>query len=567
MKRRKVSSKNFIEHIIDEDLEKGFDKKKLKFRFPPEPNGYLHIGHVKAICLNFELGKKYNAPVNLRFDDTNPVKENKIFVEAIKEDISWLQYKWEEEKYASDYFQQLYLWALELIKKGKAYVDNQSTEQIALQKGTPTRPGQNSPFRNQSTDKALSLFIEMKEGKHPEGSMVLRFKGNMSSSNMLMRDPVLYRILKKPHHRTKDKWCIYPMYDWAHGQSDYIEEISHSLCTLEFLPHRELYNEYLNFVYTKGTKPKQREFSRLNLSYTVTSKRKLQKLVENSFVEGWDDPRMPTISGLRRRGYTPTALINFAKAVGVAKRDNVIDASFLEFCAREDLNKKSRRVMVVLDPIKVIITNYPETKNETLLTENNPEDSEAGEREIHFSKELFIERNDFRETANRKFFRLKLGGEVRLKSAYIIKAQSLKKNDKGEIDTVYCTYDPLSLSGSGTEESQRKVKGTLHWVSQKKYVKIKVNQYDRLFTNPNPDSDKEQDFTKHINPYSLITNNAFAEISLKKAERGTIFQFQRQGYFICDKKSTDKIKIFNKTVSLRDTWTKNEARPKNSLHQ
>ncbi len=567
MKRRKVSSKNFIEHIIDEDLEKGFDKKKLKFRFPPEPNGYLHIGHVKAICLNFELGKKYNAPVNLRFDDTNPVKENKIFVEAIKDDISWLQYKWEEEKYASDYFQQLYLWALELIKKGKAYVDNQSTEQIALQKGTPTRPGQNSPSRNQSPDKALSLFIEMKEGKHPEGSMVLRFKGNMSSSNMLMRDPVLYRILKKPHHRTKDKWCIYPMYDWAHGQSDYIEEISHSLCTLEFLPHRELYNEYLNFVYTKGTKPKQREFSRLNLSYTVTSKRKLQKLVENSFVEGWDDPRMPTISGLRRRGYTPTALINFAKAVGVAKRDNVIDASFLEFCAREDLNKKSRRVMVVLDPIKVIITNYPENKNETLLTENNPEDSEAGEREIHFSKELFIERNDFRETANRKFFRLKLGGEVRLKSAYIIKAQSLKKNDKGEIDTVYCTYDPLSLSGSGTEESQRKVKGTLHWVSQKKYVKIKVNQYDRLFTNPNPDSDKEQDFTKHINPHSLITNNAFAEISLKKAERGTIFQFQRQGYFICDKKSTDKIKIFNKTVSLRDTWTKNEARPKNSLHQ
>mgnify|MGYP006244302031 FL=1 len=567
MKRRKVSSKNFIEHIIDEDLEKGFDKKKLKFRFPPEPNGYLHIGHVKAICLNFELGKKYNAPVNLRFDDTNPVKENKIFVEAIKDDISWLQYKWEEEKYASDYFQQLYLWALELIKKGKAYVDNQSTEQIALQKGTPTRPGQNSPFRNQSPDKALSLFIEMKEGKHPEGSMVLRFKGNMSSSNMLMRDPVLYRILKKPHHRTKDKWCIYPMYDWAHGQSDYIEEISHSLCTLEFLPHRELYNEYLNFVYTKGTKPKQREFSRLNLSYTVTSKRKLQKLVENSFVEGWDDPRMPTISGLRRRGYTPTALINFAKAVGVAKRDNVIDASFLEFCAREDLNKKSRRVMVVLDPIKVIITNYPENKNETLLTENNPEDSEAGEREIHFSKELFIERNDFRETANRKFFRLKLGGEVRLKSAYIIKAQSLKKNDKGEIDTVYCTYDPLSLSGSGTDESQRKVKGTLHWVSQKKYVKIKVNQYDRLFTNPNPDSDKEQDFTKHINPYSLITNNAFAEISLKKAERGTIFQFQRQGYFICDKKSTDKIKIFNKTVSLRDTWTKNEARPKKSLHQ
>ena len=567
MKRRKVSSKNFIEHIIDEDLEKGFDKKKLKFRFPPEPNGYLHIGHVKAICLNFELGKKYNAPVNLRFDDTNPVKENKIFVEAIKDDISWLQYKWEEEKYASDYFQQLYLWALELIKKGKAYVDNQSTEQIALQKGTPTRPGQNSPFRNQSPDKALSLFIEMKEGKHPEGSMVLRFKGNMSSSNMLMRDPVLYRILKKPHHRTKDKWCIYPMYDWAHGQSDYIEEISHSLCTLEFLPHRELYNEYLNFVYTKGTKPKQREFSRLNLSYTVTSKRKLQKLVENSFVEGWDDPRMPTISGLRRRGYTPTALINFAKAVGVAKRDNVIDASFLEFCAREDLNKKSRRVMVVLDPIKVIITNYPENKNETLLTENNPEDSEAGEREIHFSKELFIERNDFRETANRKFFRLKLGGEVRLKSAYIIKAQSVKNNDKGEIDTVYCTYDPLSLSGSGTEESQRKVKGTLHWVSQKKYVKIKVNQYDRLFTNPNPDSDKEQDFTKHINPHSLITNNAFAEISLKKAERGTIFQFQRQGYFICDKKSTDKIKIFNKTVSLRDTWTKNEARPKNSLHQ
>ena len=555
-----MSSKNFIEHIIDEDLEKGFDKKKLKFRFPPEPNGYLHIGHVKAICLNFELGKKYNAPVNLRFDDTNPVKENKIFVDAIKDDILWLQYKWEEEKYASDYFQQLYLWALELIKKGKAYVDNQSTEQIALQKGTPTTPGQNSPFRNQSPDKALSLFIEMKEGKHPEGSMVLRFKGNMSSSNMLMRDPVLYRILKKPHHRTKDKWCVYPMYDWAHGQSDYIEEISHSLCTLEFLPHRELYDEYLNFVYTKGTKPKQREFSRLNLSYTVTSKRKLQKLVENSFVEGWDDPRMPTISGLRRRGYTPTALINFAKAVGVAKRDNVIDASLLEFCAREDLNKKSKRVMVVLDPIKVIVTNYPENKDETLLTENNPEDKEAGQRKIHFSNVLFIERNDFRETANRKFFRLKLGGEVRLKSAYIIKAQSVKKNDKGEVNTVYCTYDPLSLSGSGTVESQRKVKGTLHWVSQKKHLKIKVNQYDRLFTNPNPDSDKDQDFTKHINPHSLITNKAYAEISLKKAEPGTSFQFQRQGYFICDKKSTDKTKVFNKTVSLRDTWTKKEVK-------
>ena len=396
----------------------------------------------------------------------------------------------------------------------------------------------------------------MKEGKHPEGSMVLRFKGNMSSSNMLMRDPVLYRILKKPHHRTKDKWCVYPMYDWAHGQSDYIEEISHSLCTLEFLPHRELYDEYLNFVYTKGIKPKQREFSRLNLSYTVTSKRKLQKLVENGFVEGWDDPRMPTISGLRRRGYTPTALINFARAVGVAKRDNVIDVSFLEFCAREDLNKKSRRVMVVLDPIKVIITNYPENKSETLLTENNPEDNKAGHRKIHFTKELFIERKDFRETANRKFFRLKLGGEVRLKSAYIIKAQSVKNNDKGEIDTVYCTYDPLSLSGSGTEESQRKVKGTLHWVSQKKFVKIKVNQYDRLFTNPYPDSDKEQDFTKHINPISLITNNAFAEISLKKTQPGTCFQFQRQGYFICDKKSTEKTKVFNKTVSLRDTWTK-----------
>ena len=549
-------SKNFIEHIIDEDLEKGFDKKKLKFRFPPEPNGYLHIGHVKAICLNFELGKKYKAPVNLRFDDTNPVKENKIFVEAIKNDISWLQYKWKEEKYASDYFQQLYLWALELIKEGRAYVDNQSTEQIASQKGTPTKPGQNSPFRNQTPKKALSLFVEMKEGKHSEGTMVLRFKGDMSSSNMLMRDPVLYRILKKPHHRTKDKWCVYPMYDWAHGQSDYIEEISHSLCTLEFLPHRKLYEEYLDFVYTTGTKPKQREFSRLNLSYTVTSKRKLQKLVENSFVEGWDDPRMPTISGLRRRGYTPTALINFAKAVGVAKRDNVIEASFLEFCAREDLNKKSRRVMVVLDPIKVVVTNYPENKIETLLTENNPEDKEAGHRKIHFSKVLFIERKDFRETANRKFFRLKLGGEVRLKSAYIIKAQSVKKNGNGEIETVYCTYDPLSLSGSGTQESQRKVKGTLHWVSQKKFVKIKVNEYDRLFINPNPDADKEQDFIKHINPNSLISNNAFAEISLMKAEPGTSFQFQRQGYFICDKKSTEKTKVFNKTVSLRDTWTK-----------
>ena len=482
---------HFIEHIVEEDLNSGYDKAKLCFRFPPEPNGHLHIGHVKAICLNFNLGERYNAPVNLRFDDTNPAKEEQQFVDSIKENIKWLGYNWHSECYASDYFDQLYSWAMKLIEKGCAYIDSQSSDDIALQKGTPTQPGRNSPYRDRSVEENKHLFTQMKAGNYKEGEHVLRAKIDMSSPNMLMRDPIMYRILHKTHHRTGDKWCIYPMYDWTHGQSDYIEQISHSLCTLEFKPHRDLYDWFLDSLGPiNSLRPKQREFARMNLSYTVTSKRKLLELIKENFVESWDDPRMPTISGLRRRGYTPKSLRNFVDAAGVSKRENIIDISLLEHSLREDLNSIAPRVMGVLDPIKLTITNYYDDKTELLEGEINPEQPELGNRSFPFSKHLFIEREDFKETANRKFFRLTLNKEVRLKNAYIIKGESVIKDSEGNIIEILCTYDPDSKSGSGTESSKRKVKGTLHWVSQAEALEVQVRLYDRLFNVPAPDQNK-----------------------------------------------------------------------------
>ena len=550
-------SKNFIENIIDEDLALGLDKSLLKFRFPPEPNGFLHIGHVKAICVNFSLAKKYNAPVVLRFDDTNPEKEEQQYIDAIKKDISWLGFKWDEERFASDYFEQLYLWAIELIKNGKAYVDSQSSTAMAEQKGSPTNPGKNSPFRDRSSDENIKLFNEMKQGLHDEGKHVLRAKISMNANNMLLRDPVIYRVIKKEHPRTGSNWVVYPLYDWAHGESDYIEQISHSLCTLEFKPHRELYNWFLKQIAKPSKlKPKQREFARLNLSHTITSKRKLMLLVNSGLVSGWDDPRMPTISGLRRRGYPPEALQEFVRLAGVAKRENVIEASLLEFCAREELNKTSNRVMVVLDPLKLTITNYPSDTDEMVLSENNPENPLSGEREMPFGKEIFIEQEDFKTEANRKFFRLTIGKEVRLKSAYIIKANEVVYDDKNNVVEVLCTYDPKSKSGSGSEESQRKVKGTLHWVSKKGSVDVKVNEYDRLFEHASPATAKNnEDLFQMINPNSSKTSVAKAEPFLAKAKKGERYQFQRKGYFIVDNNETPLI-VFNKTVGLRDNWKK-----------
>ena len=551
---------NFIEQIIIEDVGSGFDPRSLKFRFPPEPNGYLHIGHAKAIGLNFGLGKKYNAPVNLRFDDTNPDKEEDEFVKAIKEDVRWLGYKWTEVTYSSDNFKQLYEWALHLIRSSKAYVDSQTSEQMAEQKGTPTSKGTNSPFRDRSIDENLSLFEEMKNGVHPEGKHVLRAKIDMASPNMLMRDPIIYRVLNKPHHRTSTEWKIYPMYDWAHGQCDFIEQISHSLCSLEFKPHRDLYNWFVGALKNTSTHltiiPKQREFARLNLSYTIMSKRKLAVLVENKIVDGWDDPRMPTISGLRRRGYTPESIQNFIEKVGVAKRENIIDVSLLEFCVREDLNKKALRKMVVVDPIKLTILNYPDQKNEKLSSENNPEKEDSGTRDLPFSKNLFIEREDFKEEANRKFFRLTIGKEVRLKSAYIIKGVGVNKDSDGNIVEVLCEYDPLSKSGSGTEESKRKVKGTLHWVTQENSIDVTINSYDRLFMNESPGAEPGSDIFSDINPNSLCILKGKAEPSLSAPLEGERFQFQRKGYYVVDKNSKADNIVFNKTVGLRDSWKK-----------
>lgn len=548
---------NFIEQIIEEDLQNGYDINELQFRFPPEPNGYLHIGHASSICLNFGLGLKYDAPVNLRFDDTNPIKEEQEFVDAIKEDINWLGFSYAKECYASDYFQQLYDWAVLMIERGEAYVDSQTSAEIAEQKGTPTQPGKESPYRNRSVEENLDLLKRMKNGETTEGAHVLRAKIDMSAKNMLMRDPVMYRCLHKKHHRTGTTWKIYPMYDWAHGQSDFIERVSHSFCTLEFLPHRDLYNWFLEKVSEPSDfRPKQREFARRNLSHTVVSKRKLLQLVEKGIVKSWDDPRMPTISGLRRRGYTPASIKKFAETIGIAKRENLIDVSLLEFCIREDLNKTAPRVMAVLDPVKIIITNYPKGEEEWLETENNPEDGSAGTRKIPFSGEIYIEREDFKEEANRKFFRLTIGKEVRLKSAYIIKAEKVIKDEKGEITEIHCTYDPKSKSGSGTEESQRKVKGTLHWVSVKSAVEAEVRLYDRLFSIDIPDADKEKDFTEFINPESLIVTKAFLEPSLKSAKPLENFQFQRLGYFNVDKDSAEDHLVFNRTVTLRDSWSK-----------
>ncbi len=548
---------NFIEHIVEEDLENGFSKEHLRFRFPPEPNGYLHIGHASSISLNFGLGLRYKAPVNLRFDDTNPAKEEQEFVDAIKRDVQWLGYDWNTERYASDYFQQLYDWAVELIKDGKAYVDSQTSEEMAEQKGTPTEAGKDSSFRIRSVEENLELFEGMKEGKFQEGEHVLRAKIDMAASNMLMRDPIMYRVLHRPHHRTNTDWCIYPMYDWTHGESDYIEQVSHSLCTLEFLPHRELYNWFLDQVYDeKQVRPKQREFARRNLSHTVVSKRKLLQLVEKGVVKGWDDPRMPTISGLRRRGYTPESIRNFADTIGIAKRENLIDVSLLEFHVREHLNKVAPRVMAVLDPLKVIITDYPEGEVEWLEAENNPGDESAGSRTVPFSRDLYIEKADFREEANRKFFRLKLGGEVRLKNGYIIKAESCTKDDNGNVTEVQCTYDPKSKSGSGTEESLRKVKGTLHWVSIEHAIKAEVRLYDRLFADESPDTHKDKDFMEFVNPDSLKVITGYLEPSLKEAKAEDRVQFQRLGYFCVDPDSTPGKLVFNRTVGLRDTWAK-----------
>ncbi len=554
----KSKSLNFIEQIIEEDLANGLPKEQLRFRFPPEPNGYLHIGHAASICLNFGLGKKYNAPVNLRFDDTNPEKEEQEYVDAIKKDIQWLGFQWDKELYSSDYFQQLYDWAIRLIQEGKAYVDEQSSEEIAAQKGTPTQAGVNSPYRDRSVAENLKLFEAMKSGAYDEGKIVLRAKIDMAHPNMHMRDPIMYRVLKRAHHRTGTDWNIYPMYDWTHGESDYIEQVSHSICTLEFKPHRPLYDWYVDQVYEAGKlRPKQREFARRNLSYTVMSKRKLLQLVDEGHVKAWDDPRMPTISGLRRRGYTPESIVNFSEISGISKRDNVTDVALLEYAVREDLNRTAPRVMAVLNPLKVVITNYPAGKVEWIEASYNDYATGFGSRKLPFSKEIYIEKEDFKEVANKKFFRLKLGGEVRLKNAYIIKAESVKKNEKGEIIEVHCSYDEDSLSGSGTEASKRKVKGTLHWVSIQEAVQAEVRIYDRLFIDEAPDAHKDKSFLDFINPNSLQVNKeAYVEPSLQKAVAGDRFQFQRLGYFVVDPDSTPGALVFNRTVALKDSWAK-----------
>jgi len=549
----KKKGPNFIEQIIDGDLTSGFNESDLRFRFPPEPNGHLHIGHLKAICLNFNLGEKYKAPVNLRFDDTNPEMEAKEYVDAIKSDIKWLGFKWDQECYASDYFKKLHDWAVSLIEKNLAYIDSQSSQEIASQKGTPTKEGTPSLFRERPKEESLKIFKDMFEGKTKPGEHVLRAKINMSSPNMLMRDPVIYRSMISNHHRTGNAWKIYPMYDWTHGESDYIEQVSHSLCTLEFEPHRELYNWFLDSIGPlKGVRPKQREFSRLNLSYTITSKRNLARLVEENLVDGWDDPRMPTISGLRNRGYTPESLKMFALTVGVSKRESVIDVSLLEFCARAHLNEVAPRAMAVINPLKLTITNYEDKTFEEIKFEINPQKKEIGARKIKFSKRIYIERDDFREAADDNFFRLKTGGEVRLKKAYIIKATEVLKDDKGEVVEVLCEYDKKSKSGSNTPESNRKVKGTIHWVSATYSVDAKINIYDRLFKVSEPG--KEKDLLADINEDSLHVFEAKVEPHLQKAKEGEKFQFQRTGYFV--RTANKKTLEFNKTVGLRDGWKK-----------
>jgi glutaminyl-tRNA synthetase len=552
-------SLNFIEQIVETDIQNKKNKGLVYTRFPPEPNGYLHIGHAKSIVLNFGVAQKYGGKTNLRFDDTNPVTEDTEYVDSIQEDIKWLGAEWVgEARYASDYFEQLYQWAEKIILDGKAYVDDQSAEIISQQKGTPTQPGTESPYRSRSVEENLDLFRRMRAGEFKNGEKVLRAKIDMASPNMHMRDPIMYRILHAHHHRTGDQWCIYPMYDYAHGQSDYIEGITHSLCTLEFEVHRPLYDWFLEQIYTEASvRPRQIEFARLNLNYTVMSKRKLLELVNKKLVNGWDDPRMPTITGLRRRGYTPEAIRTFADRIGIAKRDNIIDVGLLEFSIREDLNKKATRVMAVLDPIKLVIDNYPNGKEEWLETENNPEDESAGKRKIPFGRELFIERDDFMENPPKKYFRLSPGNEVRLKSAYIIKCVNVEKDENGVIKLIHCTYDEESRSGSGTEASKRKVKGTLHWVSAQHAIDAEVRLYDRLFNDPDPAGHKDVDFKEFLNPDSLtILKNCKLEPMLANAKAGEGFQFQRLGYFSVDKDSMPNNLLFNKTVGLKDAWAK-----------
>jgi glutaminyl-tRNA synthetase len=554
-KSEETRSLNFLETIIEEDIKNQKHGGRIHTRFPPEPNGYLHIGHAKSICLNFGLAQKYNGLCNLRFDDTNPTKEEEEYVNSIMEDVKWLGFDWKERLfYASDYFDRLYEWAIKLIRDGKAYVDDQSSDLISEQRGVPTRSGTESPFRNRTVEENLDLFTRMKNGEFPDGTRVLRAKIDMTSPNMHMRDPVMYRIMHSHHQRTGDKWCIYPMYDYAHGQSDYLEGITHSICTLEFEIHRPLYDWFLDNIIETEYRPRQYEFARLNLSYTVMSKRKLLELVKEGLVNGWDDPRMPTISGMRRRGYTSESIRNFAERVGVAKRENVIDVGLLEFSVREHLNKITPRIFAVLDPVKVIITNYHEGQVENLHLEVNPEDPGMGFRDVPFSSEILIEREDFMENPPNKFFRLGPGKEVRLKGAYIIKCDSFKKDEKGNISEIYCTYDPETRSGSG---SQRKVKGTLHWVSAKQAIDAEVRLYDRLFINEFPDEAEEgKDFKDNLNPDSLKVITGKIEPSVKIANPLDRYQFQRLGYFCVDPDSTPEKLVFNRTVTLKDAWTK-----------
>ncbi len=543
-------SLNFIEEIIEADLEKG-ECKAIYTRFPPEPNGYLHIGHAKSICLNFGLAIKYGGKTNLRFDDTNPAKEETEYVDSIKEDVQWLGFKWANEFYASDYFDQLYTFAVTLINKGLAYVDDSTADEIAALKGSPTEPGKNSAFRNRSIDENIALFAAMKAGAYQDGEKVLRAKIDMAANNMHMRDPIIYRIKHAHHHRTGDQWCIYPMYDFAHGQSDSIEQITHSICTLEFIPHRDLYEWLISQLEIFPSK--QYEFARLNMTYTVMSKRKLLQLVTEGYVQSWDDPRMPTISGMRRRGFTAESIRNFCERIGIAKRENLIDVSLLEFCVREDLNRMAPRVMAVLDPIKLVITNYPDGQSEELISENGPEES-YGTRMVPFSKELWIEREDFMEEPAKKWFRLAPGALVRLKSAYIIQCNSFEKDTEGNVTSIQATYIPESKSGADT--SDIKVKGTIHWVSVHHAVETQIRLYDRLFKVENP-STEEGDFKEYINPDSLqIIQKAFLEPSLISSTIGNHYQFIRKGYFCMDKESTATQLIFNRTVSLKDAWAK-----------
>ncbi len=548
-------TQNFIVQLVEEDVKAGKNDSKVLTRFPPEPNGYLHIGHAKAICIDFGIARDFGGKTNLRFDDTNPTKEEVEYVNSIKEDIKWLGFDWEDrEYYASDYFEQLYQWAVKIIKAGKAYVDDQDSDLIAGQKGTPTVPGKESPFRNRPVEENLELFERMRKGDFEEGTKVLRAKIDMASPNMHLRDPLMYRILKKPHHRTGYTWCIYPMYDYAHGQSDYKEGITHSLCTLEFEVHRPLYNWFLDQIYEEGkNRPRQIEFARLNLSYTIMSKRKLLELVQGKYVSGWDDPRMPTLSGMRRRGYTPASIRNFVDTIGVTKTDGVSDVLLLEHSVREDLNKIAPRVMAVLNPLKMIITNYEEGISEQLETQNNPEDESAGTRMIPFCREIYVEQDDFMIDPPGKFFRLAPGKEVRLKSAYIVRCDSYKLNPStGVVEEIYCTYFPETRSGGA--EANRKVKGTLHWVSVPHALKAEVRLYDRLFIDPEPDGHKDKDFKEFLNPDSLKISECYVEPGLITAKVLDHFQFQRVGYFNVDPDSKPGKLVFNRTVALKDSW-------------